>query len=82
MAETPTYTAGWELGLMWGNSCTYVSREDPDALWNKIQASRAALKEFLRVAVPRIFLPVLLVFRRYDFRGCPRWKSRRWKAKT
>ena len=30
----------------------------------------------------RALKPLLLVFKRFDFRSAPRWRSQRWKAKT
>lgn len=28
------------------------------------------------------FRPLLLIFRRFDFRSAPRWRAQRWRAKT
>lgn len=64
------------------NSFHYEDDEDEKALQAKREKSRKALAQFRECLFNWTLKPLLLVFRRYDFRGAPRWSAERWKAKT
>lgn len=87
MAITEPFTInGNSTMLWWGNSDSSGWNPKADTTVDeyaaKVEKSRAALTEFLRNVGDSIFKPLLLVFKRFDFRAAPRWRAKRWKAKT
>ena len=62
----------------WAQNAELELQAEAELRW---KLSWAAVKD-LRLLAERKLKPLLIVFKRFDFRSAPRWRSERWKAKT
>lgn len=63
------------------NACTDVDvQAEVEWQW-RLKMLDKTPKE-LRELGTKLIRPLLLIFKRFDFRAAPRWRSQRWKAKT
>lgn len=74
-----TYSGWWDsTNHCWATDAALVLQAEAELRWKLLWAS---VKD-LRLLAERKLKPLLIVFRRFDFRSAPRWRSERWKAKT
>lgn len=75
------YTAP-DIWTYYGNEPCYVVDYQAEHEWQWFLWIMGKTPRELRELGDRILSPLLLVFKRFDFRAMPRWRAQRWKAKT
>lgn len=65
----------------WFSNASLKADVDRALAWERVLASRAAAAVLCRLYRERL-KPLLMVFRRFEFRSAPRWRALRWKSKT
>lgn len=75
MISNTTYVWGWSG---WEFDMRRIEQTRKELAW--LNSTREPLD--LEAIFERMIRPLLLVFRRFDFRSSPRWSSKRWKSKT